>query len=130
MADVQSISTDIILFSAVILFGTAVFGVVFDVSAGPYGSILVATVVSGGAVIGLVIAALGHRERITWIDPALARAGGLSWLGASIVLANPLPGTPLPFGQVALIGVIGCIVGGLMIFVGAVDRDEMAKQLA
>jgi len=47
-----------------------------------------------------------------------------------MMLANPLPGTPLPFGQVALVGVIALIIGGLMIFVGAVDRDEMATQPA
>jgi len=106
-----------------LVFGASVFGVFIDHTVGQYGSVPAAAVVSGVGFAALLAAALGFRNRISWIDPSLAQAAGIGCCVAGMMLMNPLPGTPLPFGQVVLVGVVGSVLGSSLIIFGAIDRD-------
>lgn len=108
-----------------LLFGASLFGVLIGHTVGPYGSVPVATVVSGVGFVALLVGLLGLRGRLSWIDPGHARTAGIGYCVAGMMLMNPLPGTPLPFGQVMPVGVVGSVLGSSLIIFGAIDREAL-----
>jgi len=124
--DTKAVGSWITVVGGAVMFGTTTYGLVAGVSAGPYGSLPAAVGVSGAGFVGLLAAALAISGRRSWVEPSLAQSGGLACCGAGVMLATPLPGTPLPFGQVWLVGAVLMGFGGCMLLVSAVDRDALA----
>jgi len=111
---------------AALLFGASLFGVLIGHTVGPYGSVPVAFVVSGVGFVALLVGLLGLRGRLSWIDPGHARAAGIGYCLAGMMLMNPLPRTPLPFGQLMLVSAIGSVLGESLLLFAAVDREALA----
>ncbi|WP_253737395.1 hypothetical protein [Halohasta salina] len=125
MSDQDLLGMTIMLIGAGGMFVTAVIGVVNGAVVGPYGSVRVAAVVSGIGFAGLLAALLQSTGRLTGVDPTLAQGGGLSCVGASLVLLNPLTGTPLPFAQIGLVGAALSALGGVILLATAVDSQAL-----
>ena len=125
MDDTAALGSWITVVGGAGMFGVTVFGLAAGVSAGPYGSIPAAVVVSGVGFVGLLAGALAVSDRCSWVEPSLARTGGIGCSGASIMLANPLNGTPLPFAQIGLVGSALMALGGGMLILLAVDREAL-----
>jgi len=123
--DSESVGMAIATAGAALLFGASLFGVLIGYTVGQYGSVPVATVVSGVGFVALLVGLLGLRGRLSWIDPGHARTAGISYSLAGMLLMNPLPGTPLPFGQLMLVSVIGSVLGGSLLLFAAVDREAL-----
>ena len=116
MSDQCLLGMVIMLIGAGGMFVTAVVGVINGAAA----------VVSGFGFAGLLAALLQSTGRLTGVDPTLAQDGGLSCVSASILLVIPLPGTPLPLAQIALIGAACSGLGGLIQLAAAVDFQAIA----
>ena len=126
MSDQCLLGMVIMLIGAGGMFVTAVVGVINGAVVGPFGSVSAAAVVSGFGFAGLLAALLQSTGRLTGVDPTLAQGGGLSCVSASILLVIPLPGTPLPLAQIALIGAACSGLGGLIQLAAAVDFQAIA----
>jgi len=113
----------IMLIGAGGMFVTAVVGVINGAVVGPFGSVSAAAVVSGFGFAGLLAALLQSTGRLRGVDATLAQNGGISCCGASFLLLNPLPGTPLPFDP-ALFGGAFAALGGIILVTTAVTRGE------
>ena len=116
----------IMVIGAAGMFAAAVIGVINGTVVGPYGSVRIAAILSGIGFSGLLAALLQSTGRLTSVDPTLAQGGGLSCVSASILLVIPLPGTPLPLAQIALIGAACSGLGGLIQLAAAVDSQAIA----
>jgi len=121
MSDQGLLGAMVMVIGAAGMFAAAVIGVLNGAVAGPYGSVRIAAILSGIGFAGLLAALLQSTGRLTGVDATLAQGGGLSCVGASLILLNPLTGTPLPFAQIGLIGAACSALGGLILLATAVD---------
>jgi len=125
MSDQGLLGMVIMILGAGGMFAAAVIGVLNGAVVGPYGSVRAAAVLSGIAVVALLAALLQSTGRLTGVDATLAQGGGLSCVGASLILLNPLTGTPLPIAQIGLIGAACTALGGLILLATAVDYQAI-----
>ena len=117
MSDQDLLGTVIIVIGAAGMFATAVIGVINGAVVGH----MIAAILSGIGFAGLFAALLQSTGRLTGVDLTLAQGGGLSCVGASLILLNPLTGTPLPLAQIGLIGAACSGLGGVIVLATAVD---------